>query len=341
MSLTSLVDHAKDKTRFQTVQHYIDFCARYLEYVETGLQARIVSQNEQHYHFFQYTQEGHYNITRPLNSRLLYEIDEFEAAAAQFTSTLEQLRDSMRPSGDLRDNFIRTIYTLQQSIGAALDALPAGLSNQARKVNGDLFERLIRLLLVSMNVECVEGTVKVPVRDMNGAELFKSSYQHDLLLSKSEELKIIGSVKTSSKDRIDKVFMDKFLYSRLTDTALPHIAIFLNDVQRKKARRDNEYGISATFLPGHFKAYTIKLNALDGVYYCDIRPNMQTDTLLSQHIKTIDHFFFTDLWALLDRPGQTLDDALIEADPEEAQADAEQANSPLGGDIFIENIESD
>jgi hypothetical protein len=324
MSLASLVSHATDKTRFMTVQHYINFCARYLEYIETGLQARIVSQNEQHYQFFQYTQDGHFNITRPINSRLMYGAEDFADAALQFRSTLEQLRDGVRPSGELRLNLCRTIYTLQQSIGAALDGLPAGMSNQARKVNGDLFERLIRLLLISLNVECVEGTVKVPVRDVDGTELFKSSYQHDLLLSKNEELKVIGSVKTSSKDRIDKVFMDKFLYSRLTDTALPHIAIFLNDVQRKKARRENEYGISATFLPGHFKAYTIKLNALDGVYYCDIRPNMLTDPLLSQHIKTIDHFFYSDLWELLDRPGQILEEVAIEVDPEEAEADVEQ-----------------
>jgi hypothetical protein len=327
MTLSTLVNHATDKTRFMTVQQYIDFCASYLEYVETGLQARIVSQNEQHYQFFQYTQEGHFNISRPLNSRLMYNADEFASAVAQFRLTLEQLRDGVRPSGDLRENLCRTIYTLQQSIGAALDALPAGMSNQARKVNGDLFERLIRLLLVSMNVECVEGSVKVPVRDVDGTELFKSSYQHDLLLSKNDELKVIGSVKTSSKDRIDKVFMDKFLYSRLTDTALPHIAIFLNDVQRKKAKRENQYGVSATFLPGHFKAYTIKLNALDGVYYCDIRPNMVTDPLLAQHIKTIDHFFYSDLWELLDRRGQTLDEVAIEADPDEAEADAAQASA--------------
>lgn len=61
--------------------------------------------------------------------------------------------------------------------------------------------------------------MQVPVKDADGTELFKSSYQPDLLLSKEDELKIIGSVKTSSKDRIDKVFMDKFLYNRLTDTA--------------------------------------------------------------------------------------------------------------------------
>ena len=311
MSLSNLVNHATDKERFHTVDNYIDFWARYLEYVETGLQARIVSQNESHYQFFQYKQDGSFNITRPINSRLMYDADGFSQAAHQFRLTLEQLRDGQRPSGDLRENLIRTIYTLQQSVGAALDGLPAGKSNQARKVNGDLFERLIRLLIVSLNVDCVSGTMQVPVKDADGTELFKSSYQHDLLLSKDDELKIIGSVKTSSKDRIDKVFMDKFLYNRLTDTALPHIAIFLNDVQRKKTKRENEYGVSATFLPGHFKAYTVKLNPLDGVYYCDIRPNMVDDALLSQHIKTIDHFFYSDLWELLDRQGQTLEEIAI------------------------------
>ncbi len=311
MSLSNLVNHATDKERFHTVDNYIDFCARYLEYVETGLQARIVSQNESHYQFFQYKQDGSFNITRPINSRLMYDADGFSQAAHQFRLTLEQLRDGQRPSGDLRENLIRTIYTLQQSVGAALDGLPAGKSNQARKVNGDLFERLIRLLIVSLNVDCVSGTMQVPVKDADGTELFKSSYQHDLLLSKDDELKIIGSVKTSSKDRIDKVFMDKFLYNRLTDTALPHIAIFLNDVQRKKTKRENEYGVSATFLPGHFKAYTVKLNPLDGVYYCDIRPNMVDDALLSQHIKTIDHFFYSDLWELLDRQGKTLEEIAI------------------------------
>lgn len=312
MTLSDLVRHAADKERFHNVKQYIDFCARYLEYIDTGLQARIVSQNESHYQFFQYRQEGSFNITRPINSRLMYDAQDFTQAAQQFSTTLEQLRDGQRPADDLRENLIRTVYTLQQSIGAALDALPAGKSNQARKVNGDLFERLIRLLIVSLDVHCVSGTMQVPIKDTDGTELFKSSYQHDLLCSKDGELKIIGSVKTSSKDRIDKVFMDKFLYNRLTDTALPHIAIFLNDVQRKKTKRENEYGVSATFLPGHFKAYTVKLNPLDGVYYCDIRPNIVEDARLSQHIRTIDYFFYADLWELLNRRGQRFDEIAFE-----------------------------
>ena len=76
----------------------------------------------------------------------------------------------------------------------------------------------------------------------------------------------------------------------------PHIAIFLNDVQRKKTRVDNEYGISTTFLPGHFTEYTVKLNALDGVYYCDVRPNMKTDEFLKKHIRTLDVLLCEDIW---------------------------------------------
>lgn len=311
MTLANLLHRATDKKQFQTIENYIDFCARYLKFIDSGLQARIVSQNEIHYQFFQYRKDGSYNITRPINSRLMYDAEGFAQAAPQFGMMLEQLRDNQQPSDAQREILIRTIYTLQQAIGATLDGLPAGKSNQARKVNGDLFERLIRLLIVSLNVDCVSGTMQVPVKDRDGIELFKSAYQHDLLLSKDGELKIIGSVKTSSKDRLDKVFMDKFLYSRLTDTALPHIAIFLNDVQRKKTKRENDYGINATFLPGHFKAYTIKLNPLDGVYYCDIRPNMVEDVLLAQHIKTIDHFFYSDLWDLLHRQGQALKKVII------------------------------
>lgn len=312
MSLANLVDHATDKKRFQTVQDYISFCKGYLQFIEAGLQARIVSQNENHYQFYQYQNDGYYNITRPINTSLMYEASSFDSASVEFLQVLEQLKDRQLPDDELRRVIVCTIYTIQQSIGAALDALPSGKSNQARKVNGDLFERLIRLVISALNIDCVAGTVQVPIRDDNGEILFNTSYQHDLLVSEEDELKIIGSVKTSSKDRIGKIFVDKFLYNKLTNTSLPHIAIFLNDVQRKKTKRENQYGVSATFLPGHFKAYTIRLNPLDGVYYCDIRPNMITDSLLSQHIQTIDCFFCHDLWYLLSRHGQSLEEVEVE-----------------------------
>jgi hypothetical protein len=306
MNLADLVSQASDKARFQSVGDYLDFCARYLEFVRHGgVQAVILAQNEPQYQFLQYKDDGHRNITRPLNSALMYDAQTFGEAAKSFVELFTALKDQAPPDETQRALIPRTVYTAQQSIGAALDALPARLTNQARKVNGDLFERFIRLLVNAAGVECVSGVVRVPVRDAAGAELLKASYQHDLLISEDGALRIIGSVKTSSKDRLDKIFLDKFLYNRLTDTALPHVAIFLNDVQRanRKTRGDGRpaYGVSATFLPGHFKAYTIKLNPLDGVYYCDMRPNMTKDELLRQYVRSLDCFFYDDLWQLLSR----------------------------------------
>jgi hypothetical protein len=236
MSLMRLVDFATDKKQFQTLQNHISFCKRYLHFVETGLQARIVSQNENYYQFYQYRDDGFYNITRPINTLLMYEEALFDNASVEFLQVLEQLKDRQLPDDKLRQVLVGTIYTIGQSIGAALDALPLGKSNQARKINGDLFERLIRLVILELDTDCVSGTVQVPIKDDNGEILFHTNYQHDLLISEEGELKIIGSVKTSSKDRIDKIFVDKFLYNKLTNTNLPHIAIFLNDVQRKKKK---------------------------------------------------------------------------------------------------------
>jgi hypothetical protein len=120
------------------------------------------------------------------------------------------------------------------------------------------------------------------------------TYQNDLEVKVNGEIVAIGSVKTSSKDRIDKVFLDKLMYNRLTNTETPHFAIFLHDVQR--AGKEPNYKVGQTFLTGHFKAYTIGLNPLDGVYYCDLRPVMKKDDILKEHIKTLDNLLCEDIW---------------------------------------------
>jgi hypothetical protein len=255
----------------------------------------IVSRNEHHYQFFQYKEDGTYNVTRPVNSNLMYDYETFEQSSSEFLKIIPSIRDY--DSSERRTIVNRIIYTAQQCIGAALDALPARKSNTARKINGDLFERFIRLVIAATGIEVRDGTVSVPV-EIDGKTAFSMNYQHDLIIQSAEEIKAIGSVKTSSKDRIDKIFIDKFLYNKLTDTDTPHFAVFLNDVQRKG--KEGKYGVNATFLAGHFKGYTIKLNSLDGVYYCDIRPNMLSEAILKDHIKTFDHFVFTDIWRFVE-----------------------------------------
>jgi hypothetical protein len=290
---------AADKTNFLTIEDYLAFAKRYLEYIAdtARFQAQIVSRNEPHYHFIQYKVAGHYNVTRPLNTRLLQTYPAFERSAETFVHLLTAAREHT-PTAAERELINKTIYTAQQAIGASLDALPAGASNTARKINGDLFERLIRLIISRLGVHCTAGTVQLPIV-VEGEQPFTMSYQHDLIIKSGEFIKAIGSVKTSSKDRLDKIFIDKFLFNKLSGKDIPHVAIFLNDVQRKGVLP--KFGISATFLPGHFKGYTVKLNPLDGVYYCDIRPNMLTEDILRDHIRTFDHFIFEDLWELLDR----------------------------------------
>lgn len=297
MNLENLIKTAANKENFTELQGYVDFCAEVLDFIGNpkNIQAVIVSRNEKQYRFIQFKNEE-FSISRPLNSQLFLDRKNIKQQLAQFFRVLSSIRTMDQPAN--REVVNKVIYTIQQAIGLSLDALPAGQSNTARKVNGDLFERLIRLLLCSLGIDCSSGVVKVPV-PMDEGDGFSMSYQHDLIVKSGEWVKIIGSVKTSSKDRLDKIFIDKFLLARLTGKDVPHVAIFLNDVQRKG--RQPNFGVNSTFLPGHFKGYTIKLCPLDGVYYFDIRPNMQSDPILKQHIQTFDRFIFTDLWKLLNR----------------------------------------
>lgn len=298
MKFKQLVNKAKDKKNFVDLYGFIAFCSDYLNYISDNLQATIVSQNENHYLFYQYSKEGNFQITRPINSNLMYEAISFSKTSKEFLKILRNIKNIDRNDNSIRQILNNSTYTIQQSVGSALDGLPAGQSNTARKLNGDLFEHFIRLIIREIGIPCYAGVIQVPII-VEGESQFNMSYQHDLIIEKNNDVKVIGSIKTSSKDRIDKIFIDKFLYNKLTEKATPHIAIFLNDVQRKNTKRDNEYGINSTFLPGHFKGYTVKLNPLDGVYYCDIRPNMQTEGILKEHIKTFDNLLIEDIWKFI------------------------------------------
>ncbi|MDQ1265384.1 MAG: hypothetical protein QG635_534 [Bacteroidota bacterium] len=299
MKLIQILEKAKNKHNFINLDNYIEFCFNYLNYISDNLQAIIVSQNENHYRFYQYDSAGSFQITRPINSNLMYNAKEFEIYSKEYIKILKKIKTIRKKDKNLRNIINNSTYTIQQSIGATLDALPAGQSNTARKLNGDLFESFIRLIINEIGIDCKAGVVQIPVF-IGKEKAFDMSYQHDLIIEKNCEIKVIGSIKTSSKDRLDKIFIDKFLYNKLTEKDIPHIAIFLNDVQRKNTRKENEYAINSTFLPGHFKGYTVKLNSLDGVYYCDIRPNMLTEPILKDNINTFDKLIVEDIWNLID-----------------------------------------
>jgi hypothetical protein len=307
MRLKTLKDFgafAADKNNFEQIGDYILFSLRMLEYLAIRDNQEIITAiNEPNYKMIQFQKEGKFKITRPYNENVLYSFTDADDSYPTFQTYLKGLRDH-RKEAIIADCSVinRTIYTLQQSLGFALDAGTAlGVnSNIARKVAGDLFERLIILVLNEIGLKCKSGTVMVPLV-VRGKTLGRMSFQQDLIIMSPEDhLKVIGSVKTTSKDRMAKVFIDKLLYCKLTDTQIPHIAVFLHDVQSANGKNLDKPKISETFLSGHFKGYTIKLNPLDGVYYCDLRPKMKTDPMLKKRIQSLDMLFCKDIWNLLD-----------------------------------------
>ena len=293
-TLWEIMAWVTQKERFVNLDQYIEFAEVYLEFIEKELQAELVAKNENNYHFFQYRKDGDYNITRPVNTQLFFRLDEYEKNAVDFVNVLSNIKE-ISEDQEAREKINRFIYTTQQSIGCALDALPASKTNNARKINGDLFERLMQLIMKQLGFTVTSETLRFPIPGSDE----KMTYQNDIEIIQGGRIKAIGSVKTSSKDRIDKIFLDKLMYNFLTNTQTPHFAIFLHDVQR--AGKEPDYTAGQTFLTGHFKAYTIGLSPLDGVYYCDLRPIMKTDKLLKEHIKSLDCLLCDDVWKYIEK----------------------------------------
>ncbi len=121
-----------------------------------------------------------------------------------------------------------------------------------------------------------------------------------ILMSETEYIhqsEIVGSVKTTSKDRLDKIFIDKYLLNKLLGRNIPVVAIFLHDVQR--AQRGNSiFGINSTFKSNHFLGYTVALNKLDGIYYVDPRPEMLVNERLREQIADFQRFLVRDMWVM-------------------------------------------
>jgi hypothetical protein len=147
--------------------------------------------------------------------------------------------------------------------------------------------------------------INIPISGFPGYEM---SYQLDLVFSRNKAIvaaetefihvtEIVGSVKTTSKDRLDKVFLDKYLLTKLLGRNVPVIAIFLHDVQRARKGK-SIFGINSTFKSNHFLCYTVALNKMDGVYYVDPRPEMVTNERLRDQISDFQEFLVNDLWKL-------------------------------------------
>ncbi len=311
-TLGDIQESLADKSGFRQLADYEKFCSAYLALVEKEQPTRIISPSHEHYIFYQYGKAHRNKITRPLNTQLFFESsDDLSDAFGRFIEFLGDLKKRKQAvaNNKVRKKYLESneincvVYTLQQSVGCVGDSFEN--ENQSRKCIGQLFESLVKLIIKEIGVTCEPRIINLPIPGHPGCEM---SYELDLVFSRNKAIiasetkhihpsEVVGSVKTTSKDRIDKVFLDKFLLTKLLGREIPVVAIFLHDVQRAK-RGKSIFGINSTFKSNHFLGYTVALNKLDGVYYVDPRPEMLTNERLREQIRDFQSFLVHDLWTL-------------------------------------------
>lgn len=247
------------------------------------------------------TSAGLTKALRPINQNLfIYSPREFEENYQKLIFLFDRLRIENGEYTEAELFLIDSVlYTIQQSIGCALDLLSG--QNRGRKHVGNRFEELIRAVFDTLQISNKPQVLKIPYKTDEGEKMYSS--QNDLILSPYskvrstskhlDEKEIVVSVKTTSKDRMGKMFIDKILLERFVKHEQKVIGIFLNDVQRKE--NDN---ISFTLVSNLFMVYTQFLVELDGVYYLDPPPNAHKDPF-NKHIAPFSHLLTKDIWRLL------------------------------------------
>ena len=312
VTLADLQASVQDSTAFSTLTDYLKVTEAFLALVKRTRPTRIVSPSHRNYIFFQYTEDYGHKITRPLNADLLIETSrDFHTAFERFAAFLSDLKRYGAAAAERKAHqtyltaheLNRVVYTAQQAIGCIGDSFDN--PNQSRKRVGQLFETLVKLIIQEAGLACEPRTINIPIPDNPGYEM---SYELDVVFSHNKAIlasethfihpsEVVGSVKTTSKDRIDKIFLDKYLLTKLLGRNIPVVAIFLHDVQRA-VRGNSIFGVNSTFKSNHFLGYTVALNKLDGVYYVDPRPEMLENKRLREQIRDFQEFPGEDLWQL-------------------------------------------
>lgn len=244
---------------------------------------------------------GTLKYVRPINTNLFcFDPQQFIQNLRALDGTMFKIKSrDFNISLEEKENINGSLYTIQQAIGAGLDLLVGG--NSARKHAGNRFEELMRAVMSELGIANKRAVLQIPYETEEGPKVYKC--ENDIILSpyakvKStsahlDEREVVVSIKTTSKDRMGKMFIDKMLLEKFVGHKQKVIGIFLNDVQRKQT--DN---ISYTLVSGLFMVYSKFLVELDGIYYLDPPPNALKDPY-KRHMKPLSELLTRDVFTLL------------------------------------------
>ncbi len=282
----------------KSLNEFIDVSKRVLHYLPSVISGRHEVKG---YILLSSEVAGTKKFVRPIqNNMFIFSPDEFQSQAKKYISILENIRTGQTKIPQKTYKIVDSVtYTIQQSIGVGLDLLSN--PNSARKHVGNRFEELIRLIVTRASVSNKKVVFKIPYPTDEGEKMY--SCETDMILSplrkvqsdtkKIDSREIVVSLKTSSKDRMGKIFLDKLLMERFAGHPVKVIGIFLNDVQRKEAKN-----ISFTFVSGLFMVYTKFLCVLEGVYFIDPPPKVK-ESPYNKHIFPFSKLIIEDIPDLL------------------------------------------
>lgn len=260
------------KTKKETIQEFGAITSRVLNYLPNVLSDY---NTKGQYRIYSSVIAGTTKYLRPINQELFtFDSDKFQGRFDDLTRILNSIKQGKIINETDRKHIDSTLYTIQQSMGVGLDLVVG--SNSARKHVGNRFEELMKVVFTEIGIANKKTVLQIPYETDEGTKIYKC--ENDLILSPYKSVKstsksldekeIVVSVKTTSKDRMGKMFIDKMLLERFVEHDQKVIGIFLNDVQRKES--DN---ISYTLVSGLFMVYTKFLTELEGIYYLDPPPN--------------------------------------------------------------------
>ncbi|MDR3625937.1 MAG: hypothetical protein P4L45_03855 [Ignavibacteriaceae bacterium] len=227
----------------------------------------------------------------------------FKIKSQKFFEIITELKNGQKDFN--ADSYVITdsvLYTIQQAIGIGLDLMVE--PNSARKHVGNRFEELIRVILKDMNISYKKVVLKIPYETDEGMKYYRC--ETDIIISPFETVRsnaqnldpkeIIVSLKTTTKDRMPKIFIDKLLMEKFVGHPVKVVGISQNDIQRKDDKEQAK--ISYTFVSNLFMVYTRFLTKLEGYYYLD-PPARSLERPFNQYIFPFSKFLLNDLREML------------------------------------------
>ena len=264
-----------------------------------------VSHSRYQHYIIPFSQENS-RYLRPINASLFVRDDaDFDSHRNQFQDLISELRNSRGNlnslSQELRrfadsDLIVKLLYTTIQSVGCILDLSPE--PQAARKNFGQRFEDFVKALLsasgitndaftFSVKKDSINARYNVPIDIIMNTEGSLHSSR-----SQIDSRDTLLSIKTSSKDRMKLIFVDRFVLEKVLEIQrVNYVALYHNDVQRKGKK-----GISSTFSPDIYMVLCHVFGDLP-LYYLD-PPVVANELRFQQKIKTFDTFILYDLWNL-------------------------------------------